>query len=230
MKRLVVNADDFGMSPGVNAGIVRAHAHGIVTRASLMVRRGAAADAVSLAGRYPALALGLHADLYEWVYRDGAWAIAYSVVSPDDADAVRAELDRQLAAFRELVGRDPTHLDSHQHAHRGDPAAAVFAERARALGIPLRMATPGIRYCGEFFGQSDKGHAYPEGIGVESLLRVLRSIPEGTTELACHPGLDDDADSVYRTERGIECATLCDPRIRAAVAELGIALVSFAEA
>src|SRR5919199_1733575 len=117
-RALIVNADDFGLSPGINAGVAAAHERGIVTSASLMVRWPAAGEAAAYARAHPALSLGLHVDLGEWAYRDGAWVQLYQVVPEDDRAAVAEELSRQLAAFRALVGRHPTHLDSHQHVHQ----------------------------------------------------------------------------------------------------------------
>jgi hypothetical protein len=61
---LIVNADDFGLSGGVNAGIMAAHEHGIVTSASLMVRWPAARYAAG----HPRMSLGLHLDLGEWAF------------------------------------------------------------------------------------------------------------------------------------------------------------------
>src|SRR5713101_9724313 len=119
---LIVNADDFGQSPGVNRGIIEAHERGIVTSASLMVRWPAAADAAAYAQERPELSVGLHLDLAEWAYRDGEWARLYEVVQGDDADAVAKEVERQAEAFRRLMGKNPTHIDSHQHAHRQEPA------------------------------------------------------------------------------------------------------------
>ena len=79
-RRLVVNADDLGLTAGVNDGIVEAHVRGIVTSASLMVLWPAAAGAAAYAREKPDLALGLHLDLGEWVYREGTWLPAYEVV------------------------------------------------------------------------------------------------------------------------------------------------------
>jgi chitin disaccharide deacetylase len=179
---LIVNADDFGQSRGVNRGIIEAHERGIVTSTSLMVR-------------WPAV----------------------------------AEVARQLDTFRALIGRNPSHLDSHQHAHRREPARSVAAGIARALGIPLRHYCAGVRYCGRFYGQDDEGHPYPDGISVEGLIGLLEGLPAGSTELGCHPALGNDLETMYLIERAEEVRTLCDPRIRAALAARDIELRSFAD-
>jgi len=228
MKRsLIVNADDFGQSPGVNRGIVETHERGIVTSASLMVRWPGAEEAAVYARTHPGLSVGLHFDLGERAYRDGAWVRLYEVVPADDPKAVADEAVRQLAAFRRLLGRDPTHLDSHQHVHRKEPARSVLGGIARELGIPLRHEAPHIRYRGDFYGQDAKGTPLPDTIGVEALLRLLEGLPPGITELGCHPGSGNDLEGMYRAERGEEVRTLCDPRVRAALAALRIELRSF---
>src|SRR3954447_13194280 len=119
-RRLIVNADDFGLSHGVNAGIIQAHEHGIVTSASLMVRASAPAarEAAEYARRRPQLSVGLHVDIGEWAIVAGEWKPIYELVPASNAEAVAAELRRQLGIFQELLGRGPTHLDSHQHVHR----------------------------------------------------------------------------------------------------------------
>src|SRR5688572_11643250 len=114
---LIVNADDFGQSPGINRGVITAHERGIVTSASLMVRWPAAADAAAYGRARQSLSLGLHFDLGEWAWRDGTWVRIYEVIPTDDGASIGDELARQLATFRQLVGDDPTHVDSHQHVH-----------------------------------------------------------------------------------------------------------------
>jgi len=224
---LIVNADDFGLSGGVNRGVALAHERGILTSASLMVRGTAAAEAAAYARAHPALAVGLHVDFGEWVYEGETWVQREAVVPTDDPAAVAAEAARQLERFRELLGANPTHLDSHQHAHRAEPAGAAMRALARQLGVPLRLAAGGIRYCGSFYGQAEKGYPYPEGITVEALLRLLRGLPPGTTELACHPAAEADTGSVYDAERVVECRALCDPRVRETLQAEGIVLRSF---
>src|SRR5437763_9883092 len=120
---LIVTADDFGQSAGVNAGVFEAHERGIVTSASLMVRWPASGAAAAYARGHPRLSVGLHVDLAEHSYVDGEWQARYEVVATDDASAVQEEVERQLARFRDLVGRHPTHLDPDQPVHRADPVA-----------------------------------------------------------------------------------------------------------
>ncbi|HZN68031.1 MAG TPA: ChbG/HpnK family deacetylase [Tepidisphaeraceae bacterium] len=226
-KPLIVNADDFGLSDGVNRGIVRAHEEGIVTSASLMVRQPGAADAASYARHRPRLSVGLHLDLGEWVYRDGAWVATYEVAPADDAEAMNAEVAWQVETFLRLVDRPPTHVDSHQHAHRSEPLLAAARAVAQRFGVPLRHFTPGVGYCGDFYGQTGKGETVPEAISVEALVKLIRSLPQGVTELACHPGADLALKSVYCRERLREVETLCDSAVRGAVDSSGVRLISF---
>jgi len=228
MKRyLIVNADDFGQSEGINRGIVQAHEHGIVTSASLLVRGRAAAPAAAYAQMHPALSIGLHVDLGEWAYRRGRWVTLYQVVTTDDRAAVSQELAHQLKVFRQLVGRNPTHLDSHQHVHRTEPVRSVLLEAAGEFGIPLRDCTPQIRYNGRFYGQFANGKTFRHPISIMGLVEILESLSPGITELGCHPGLDNDVDSMYRRERAVEVRTLCDPRVHEVLKLQDIELVSF---
>jgi chitin disaccharide deacetylase len=224
---LIINADDFGLSPGVTRGIIEAHERGVVTSTSLMTRWPTAEAAAGYARRRPQLSVGLHVDLAEWFCRNGEWVCLYQVVPDDDRAAAAAEAARQLDAFHRLVGRPPTHLDSHQHVHRNEPVRSVLVELADRLGVPLRHFSPAVRYCGDFYGQMKGGEPFPEAVGVDHLVRVLGELPPGTTELCCHPGYAGDLDSMYRDERAEELRTLCDPRVRAALAAEDIELRSF---
>lgn len=226
-KYLIVNADDYGLSPGVNRGILAAHDRGIVSSASVMVRWPSAAEA---AADRPGLSLGLHVDVGEWVYRDGGWAPLYSVLSEAEAAspiALSEEVARQIEAFRRLLGREPTHLDSHQHVHRSDPLRTVLITAAASIGIPLRHFDSRVRYCGHFYGQAAKGEPYPQGITTDALCRLLDALPPGITELACHPGLGIDHASTYSAEREAEVRALCSPAVRAALHASEVQLISF---
>lgn len=225
---LIVNADDFGRSPGVNRGVIRAHEHGVVTSASLMVRWPAAEEAAAYA-RGGSLSVGLHLDLGEWEYRDGKWQQRYQVLPKPTADTVAEEIGRQLELLEQLIGRPPTHLDSHQHVHREEPVRSALLRVGDQLGVPVRGITPGVAYSGSFYGQNAEGTPVPDAIAVESLVKAIETLPPGITELGCHPAAEIDHDSSYDRERVQELETLCDPRVLAAIDRCGITLRSFAE-
>jgi predicted glycoside hydrolase/deacetylase ChbG (UPF0249 family) len=220
VRRLIVNADDFGASEGINRGIIDAHVGGIVTSTSLMVTGAAAAAGVELAREHPRLSLGLHWDL------DGEQQV--DRIDLEDAGAVRRELTRQLDAFHELVGAPPTHFDSHHHVHRHAPVAELARELAAPFGVPLREDGR-VAFVGGFYAQwewqvTDLHHVSPE-----FLIWILRhEVGEGWTEIGCHPGhVTADFASVYLREREVEVATLCDPAVRAEIEKLGIELCSY---
>ena len=208
-KLLVVTADDFGISRGVNRGIVQAHREGILTSTSLMVQRPAAVEAAALARECPALSVGLHLEL------------------DSGASDLPTALDRQLDRFTELVGAPPTHLDSHHDVHR-DPRVQPYVRAwARRLGVPLRGYSL-VRHLPKFYGQWG-GETHLEQISVEGLLRLLDAeLGHGVTELTCHAGyVDAGLASSYTVEREAEVRTLCDPCVRPALAERGIRLAGF---
>jgi chitin disaccharide deacetylase len=224
---LIVNADDLGLSAAVNAGIFAAHGRGVVTSASLMVRQGAAPAAAEEAAAHPELAIGLHVDLGEWIYERGEWIQAYLHCDTEDRDAVEAECRAQLERFRALLGRDPTHLDSHQHVHESEPVKGVTEALAAELGLPLRNRL--VRYEGGFYGQSGKGEPFPQGITPEALVRLIEALPRGWTEIGCHPAAGPVPTSSYDAERQVELATLCDPRVREALNVTNVKLCNFAQ-
>jgi predicted glycoside hydrolase/deacetylase ChbG (UPF0249 family) len=228
MRRLIVNADDFGQTAGINDGILHCHAHGIVSSTSLMVRWPYAHAAAERARTTPALSVGLHLDLGEWVYADGAWSALYDVVPLDDAAAVQSEILDQLDAFRRVMCRDPTHIDSHQHVHCRPGIKAFVVELGERLGIPVRHCGQEITHLGEFYGQDRKGRIYHECITAAHLIDLLTKLPEGsTTELSCHPGTRSDAHGMYVAQREQEILALCDPFVRAFMQSACIDLVSF---
>lgn len=223
MRWVVVNADDFGASSGINRGVIEAHERGIVTSTSLMVDRPAAAEAAGYGRQRPELAIGLHVEaeprrrLLPWP-RPG---------HRDDEAAEAATVRRQLEQFRDLVGADPTHLDSHHHVHRRERLRPIFLELAEELDVPLRHFTPGLEFCGEFYGHDGRGRPEPEAITPQALIALLERVSDGVTEVCSHPGYPNGFKTSYRAERVQEVRTLCDPEVRATVDRLGITLVSF---
>jgi chitin disaccharide deacetylase len=216
MRLLVVNADDFGLSPGVNEGILEAHTSGIVTSTSLMVLEHAAAEAGSAAAAHPALSVGLH------FVEDGSADL-------DDPEQVARCFRSQLERFRELTGRDPTHVDSRHHVHRESPSRlATFSRLVEPLGVPLR-GDGRVAYIGGFWAQWEPGVIELRYVRRPFLLELVRTeVLDGFTELACHPArINGDFSSSYLDERAVELATLTEPGLREDVEALGAELVSF---
>lgn len=209
MRMLIVNADDFGLSSGVSRGILEAHQRGVLTSTSLMVERPAADEAVHLARSAPKLSVGLHLEL------EGL-----------EGAAAEAALRVQLLRFEQLLGRPPTHLDSHHDVHRDPDLLPRVLETLRPLGIPVR-GDSAARSLTHFYGQWG-GAYHPEQVGVESLLGMLDELEAGWTELVCHPGhADAELQSSYIDAREWELSTLCDPRVREAIEQAGIQLIGF---
>jgi predicted glycoside hydrolase/deacetylase ChbG (UPF0249 family) len=178
-KYLIVNADDFGASTGVNRGIRECHTHGMVTSTSLMVTGRALDEALSIARDHPALAVGLHWDV---------WGEDEREFDLDNLAAVRDEFRRQLEAFHARLGRMPTHVDSHRHAHRRTHLRPVFRELVEPLVVPLRDEGP-IRFVGGFYAQWEWLITNLEYVSVPFLQWMLREeVLEGWTEFSCHPG------------------------------------------
>jgi chitin disaccharide deacetylase len=192
---LIVNADDLGMTAAVNAGIFQAHEHGIVTSASLMVLRDEASAAVEALAEHPDLATGLHLEAGE-------------------------DLRRQLDLFQRMVGRHPTHLDSHKHVHETDATFGVVAEAlATELEVPLRNR--GIRYERRFYGR--------DAISPEHLIQLIEALPPGWTEIGCHPAAGPVPSSSYDAERQIELKTLRHPDVKNLLNVTSVRLCSYAQ-
>jgi len=209
-KLLIVTADDFGISRGVNRGIVEAHREGILTSTSLMVNRPASVEATDVGRVCPALSIGLHLEL-----------------DPAGAPDVLTQLARQLSRFTELVGGPPTHVDSHHDVHRNPRVLPHVRAWAHRIGVPVRGCSH-VRHLPKFYGQWG-GESHLEQISVHGLLRLLDAeLGPGVTELTCHAGyVDEGLVSSYRVEREAELRTLCDPRVRRALAQRGIRLMGF---
>lgn len=226
-KKLIVNADDFGQSKGINKGIIQAYEKGILTSASLMVRYPAAAEAAEYAKTNSSLGIGLHIDLGEWQYNNSNWETLYEVVSLENKLEVEREVKHQLETFFRIMGVKPTHIDSHQHTHLRENIRPIFIEIAQNLNITLRRCSNEVKYCGDFYGQYTDGSPYHQAISVEGLKQILTTLPHGYTELACHPGLNGDLKTMYRMEREKEVNTLCDRSIIETIGEANIELCTF---
>ena len=250
MKRLIVNADDFGRTPGINEGTLEAYVMGIVTSTTVMILESAAEEGLRMArAATPDLALGLHfaitggracaspPDTVPHLAPEGRFVRNVEDL-PDriPEDEVRRELEAQIALFEERAGKPPTHLDSHHHSALHISVAPVFAAVAKERGLPVRAsngrALAQLRQekvrVPDYFIES----FYGSGATLANLQFVIEHLREGVSELMCHPGHPDTIllnDSTYAQEREEETAVLCDPSLRETLAAAGVALVTFRE-
>jgi chitin disaccharide deacetylase len=274
----ILNADDFGLSPGINRGIVEAYQGGILTSASLMAVGDAFDEAVTLAHEHPGLSLGVHLTLVEGkpvlppekvpslVARDGhfneslgtfllKWLtgrIRMKEVQREFAAQIEKALDHHLRIDK---------LDSHMHVHLlpgifQAMLGIAMRYRIRAIRLPrehiirwgdhppivglwrrailtslaaLRgrhLAAAGLFHSTRFGGSAESGH-----MTEEKLIRLLRGLQPGVTEVMLHPGYRDNIVSGWpmsrQYEREPELRALTSPRVKAVVRNLQIKLVNF---
>ncbi len=150
MKKLIVNADDLGLTPGVNRGVLRAFQDGIVTSASLLVTGSAFDDAVALARQNPELDVGLHLTLVEEqailgrevlptlvdesgrLPRTSGEFLRRALLARISWDEVEREIAAQIAHFQN-TGLRLSHLDSHQHLHMFPPVFQIVRRLTRGM-------------------------------------------------------------------------------------------------
>jgi predicted glycoside hydrolase/deacetylase ChbG (UPF0249 family) len=253
---LVVNADDFGFTRDVNAGIVEAHRNGILTATTLMATGNAFDDAVRLAKETPSLDIGCHLVL--------VGAPGFPLTIPELVRAVALgririydELGKQVRRIVD-AGLSPTHLDTHKHTHLLPPvldAVARISEEfqipwvRRPFDFPLQPGGVGWKnrlmrlMNGRFRSSLARHHCRSTDwfagfkltgrYGSEDLINVIRALPEGVTEFMCHPGrCGDDLRSArtrLKESREEELRALTAPEVRAALADAGVTLANFRE-
>lgn len=242
-RRLIVNADDFGLAAGVNRGIIEAYRQGIVTSTTLLVNLPAAASAVPLAKRFDGLKVGLHLNLTlgkpvsdprevpSLVDTRGTFLgnSEASVSVWQDAD-IRRELQAQMTSLL-AWGLRPTHVDSHHHIHRHPKVLEAVLDLERDWHLPLRPLDP-QRLMAEGIAHPDLflESTYFSLDGRERLKQYLQSLSPGVTEIMCHPGhVDAELRELSRwvEERERELAVLTDPEILATVREFNISLINY---
>ena len=157
MRRLIINADDFGLTAGVNRAIVEAHEHGIVTSATLMANGQAVEEAISLAQSRPRLGVGCHIVLVDGAplldktrinslvdparnaggprFRGGIGKFgALALLGRLAADEIEAEATAQIRKLQ-AAGIPVTHLDSHKHTHLFPRILRPLLRAAKSCGV-----------------------------------------------------------------------------------------------
>jgi predicted glycoside hydrolase/deacetylase ChbG (UPF0249 family) len=260
VRKLVVNADDFGFTRDVNQGIIEAHRNGILTATTIMSNGAAFDDAVRLARENPALDIGVHLVL-----------VGQPPYPMTVAQLTRAVMLRRIKIYEELsaqvqrvldAGLKPSHLDTHRHTHLLPPvlnAVARISEEfkipwvRRPFDFPLEprgiswtkravsrafgavrgrfervLASHGCRSTDHFAGFQITGK-----FDASDVATLIRSLPEGSTEFMCHPGICTAelraASTRLKESREAELRALTAPEVRDALRESGVELVTYRE-
>ena len=249
-RKLIVNADDFGLTDGCTKGIIKAWREGVVTDTSLLVTTPYWETAVLAATQAGLSACGLHltltvgkpvltqAQVPSLYGPDGqcakrpAWKAGKAVVLAEVEAEWRAQVQRFLGS-----GLGLNHLDSHHHIHAwlGADVLALTAQLAKACGVPVRQVDAQSKRCLRQAGVATpdqfSGAFFADGVSRLALTDLALAPWEGVLELMTHPAVFDEETwriSSYCSEREAELALLCDPGVRKAWQAAGIELVSFA--
>jgi hypothetical protein len=239
---LIINADDFGRTREISAGILKAFSAGVVLSTTAMANFADDRDIEALAES--GMAAGLHFNLTagppvsvvprEFLNADGEFDRARAENLP--LEIVRDELEAQ---WDYLTGRGlrPTHVDGHHHVHKHARVLGVVIEFALRRGLPVRPCTPGVRSQLAKYGivhPADFSDAYYGAgkISTADFLRILELSNSDSLEVMCHPGLTSEelADSSsYSAERETELSVLSDPALAGTIQSLGWTIGSYAD-
>ena len=250
MRRLIVNADDCNLTPKVTEAILKAHATGIVTSTTFMVNLPAAADVVKELAAGKRLGLGLHLNLTfgepvskpvlvkGLLGKDGRFKRLPDYLKKfPPIGQIAEEFKAQFQRFVKLFKRLPTHVDVHHHLHDHLPFFEALTSLAKKQGLPVRRtrlfsephartSCKNVKTTDHFYGNLD-----PHTFWTDEVLRhLLFTLPEGVSEVMCHPGWVDDelcAISSLTFPREREYQLFSSGELRKYIARLGIQLAHF---
>jgi chitin disaccharide deacetylase len=255
VKRLIINADDFGFTRDVNAGIVHAHREGVLTSTTLMANGDAFDDAVRLAHETPSLDIGCHLVLVQ-----GRSLVTGKPFPQDPRGVLSALIRGELDVYAELraqiakivaAGIKPSHLDSHKHTHIVPRVFRAVVRLAKEFNIPYvrlpldrtppfarvpcRLLDPAYRRVATRYGTKLTDHflgfRLTGSLDAVNFRAALASLSDGTTEFMCHPGFLGPelqlAATRLKESRVRELEALTAPGIREFMAAESIRLVTF---
>lgn len=255
LKRLIINADDFGFTRDVNAGIVHAHRHGVLTSTTLMANGVAFEDAVRLARETPSLDIGCHLVLVQ-----GKSLLSGRALPERTSQLLAVLAKKRLDVYAELraqvekifaAGLRPTHLDSHKHTHILPSIFHTVIRLANEFGIryvrlpldetvqfarvPYSLASRYYRGLARKYGVQMTDHfigfRLTGSLTEQTFAAALSRLPAGRTEFMCHPGFAGpelkQASTRLKESRARELEALTSPRIRELMDAKSIRLEAF---
>ncbi len=240
---LIINADDLGISPEVNRGIVVAYERGVVTDSSLLIRGPYVRQAVEMIKQEPSFQVGIHIDLdplLGWespgIERLPRQKLLAMMTEPEFIKKIKQEIDKQITAFLE-EGLIPSHIDTHHHVHGFAPIFESLVEAMSRHNIKaIRFSKKGYSLLGrenilitseQAQWMEDALHKreirHPHHLIDPLIPFSLKEIPQGVSELMVHPSMGGDQ---WR-QRDFEM--LMDPLFLSTVRNEGIQLIGFVD-
>ncbi|MBU1024251.1 ChbG/HpnK family deacetylase [bacterium] len=254
-KKLIVNADDYGLVSSVSEGIIHSHLNGIVTSTTALINIASDADISRLksistlnAGVHLALTAGqstLSKNKIPNLVDDGNFFRRKSKNRPVDdygtlvfenvpEDEIRREFESQIEKFS-AKGLRPSHLDTHHHIHANEKILDAVISVAIEYNLPVRSINQEmrdkIRSAGVGTNDFFTGNFFGmKNINPQNLMLILSEPGDGITELMCHPGfLSDQLKQVsgYSKERPIEMEVLTGDRLLESISTMNFELISW---
>lgn len=251
--RLIINADDFGLTPGVSKGIIKAMKEGVVSDTSMIVNSPYFKESTILAKEQGLLQLGIHLSLTTYnpilppneiptlVDLDGKFHkdISYILDNSFSMDEVEKELRGQINKFLSS-GLKLNHISGHHQFYGyNEDIHNILISLAHEFNVPLRSVNDDLRI--KIYQNNVKTTNYfstsfhNEGVTSENLLRILEDFREEklTLEIMTHPAIvDDELNSIshYNLMRSRELELLTSYRIKEYIKNASnIELISFSE-
>lgn len=232
--KIIINADDFGLSQGGNKAIIESYQKGILTSTTLMATTEYTQEAIQLAKENPGLGVGVHMVLttqkailntHKNIADENGnflWTIM-SINDTIDKEEVYQEWDAQIASITKEL--DITHLDSHHHAHLHPALDGVVQRLSEKYNVPFRSTRTLLPKEVEV-----NSKFYKEGVSEEFILDLFEKKAYDVVDLMTHPAYVDDylrSISSYCDERFTELQILSNPELKAKAESLGIELISY---
>lgn len=243
LKKLIVNADDFGMTEGNTIATIICHETGILTSTTLMINMPFADLAAKLAAKHPTLGVGIHLVLTVGKpLVDGATSYtdengnfrrpkSYEDGHPHaDLDELYTEWKAQIEKFIELMGKKPTHIDSHHHVHMLPWHMEVTKRLAKEYDLPIRLEAFDDDYPYEHAHLARGFYDETANATYFSQDNPFGLVDHEISEIMCHPAMLDQRlldMSSYAIPRARELATLRSVEVKDWIKATDIQLINF---
>jgi predicted glycoside hydrolase/deacetylase ChbG (UPF0249 family) len=242
--KLVINADDFGLSKGVNLGIIEALRNGIVTSTTLMMNMPEIEHALSLLKENSNLGVGIHLvatagrpvcnSVSSLIQENGQFHSLREISKYARLEDIKKEFQCQIEKFFSL-GITPTHIDSHHHIHTEEQVLIIVLALAKKYGLPVRCGDKNILKKQSYKEVRTTGYFsdafYGKNLTTEKLLDILKLAEEyDTAEIMTHPAYVDQAllnGSSYALPRCKELEILTNSKILSYVKDHNVELINF---